>query len=117
MDSDSSEGLTDGFLMRFEETTGASEPAGMRMDSDSSEGFLGGFLMFSELGAGTSRPAGMKIDSDSGEGLMEDSTPGVQSAAPGAAGSAEPAAPGAAGCNFSLDFFAGVDASGACGPA
>ena len=70
MDSDFGEGLIDGFLMRFEETTGASKPAGMRMDSDSGEGFLEGFLIFSEVIAGITKPAGIKIDSDSGEGLM-----------------------------------------------
>ena len=44
-------------------------------------------------------------------------TPGMQSAAPGAAGSAEPATPGAAECYFFLGFFAAVGAAEGCEPA
>ena len=43
--------------------------------------------------------------------------PGMQSAAPGAAGSAEPATPSASECDFFLGLFAEVGASGACEPA
>ena len=48
--------MTYGFLMRFEETSGASEPARIRMDYDSGEGLIDGFFMCSK-----EMPGGMDI--------------------------------------------------------